>query len=232
MPRPHPVVAFVQERLAPVANPDDARSMQAYLKTEMPILGVHAPDIKLIAREAAKSIPVDTQDAYEQAVSALWRGRYREHKWLAVAYARRFKAFIVPASLPLYERMIREGAWWDLVDETAIHLVGKVLLDHPRETWPVIDSWIDHEDLWLRRTALICQNRHHERTDQTRLFRYCLRRADEREFFIRKAIGWALRAHSYHAPEAVKTFLLEHRHLLSGLSYREGAKALVRGGAL
>jgi 3-methyladenine DNA glycosylase AlkD len=80
--------------------------------------------------------------------------------------------------------------------------------------------------MWVRRTAILCQNRHKQRTDQTRLFDYCLRRADEREFFIRKAIGWALRQYAYTAPDAVRSFINAHSAELSPLSVREAAKYL------
>ena len=78
----------------------------------------------------------------------------------------------------------------------------------------------------MRRTAILCQNRHKLRTDQTRLFDYCLRRADEREFFIRKAIGWALRQYAYTEPDAVRRFIDAHGARLSPLSVREAAKNL------
>ena len=93
-----------------------------------------------------------------------------------------------------------------------------------------MDTWIDHDDMWLRRAALISQIKHKKGTDEKRLFRYCTRRAAEKEFFIRKAIGWALREYSYTAPEAVCDFIRENRDSLSGLSIREGAKQLRRAG--
>ena len=126
--------------------------------------------------------------------------------------------------------MIRSGAWWDYVDPVAIALVGKVYLDRRESVSPILDRWIDDPDMWVRRTALIAHNRHKEKTDHRRLFRYCRARFEEREFFIRKAIGWALREYSYSAPERVSRFLTTHKRRMSGLSYREGAKALVRKG--
>ena len=90
----------------------------------------------------------------------------------------------------------------------------------------VLNRWIDGEDMWLRRSAILCQNRHKERTDQEMLFDFCLRRAHEKEFFIRKAIGWALREYARTRPEEVRAFLLEHGDKLSGLSRREAAKHL------
>jgi 3-methyladenine DNA glycosylase AlkD len=200
--------------------------MQAYMKTSMPFLGVGAKDQREVARAAARRFPADGRGAYEASVLALWELPHREEKHVAVAYAREFPRFVAPESLPLFERLVREGAWWDFVDEIAVHLVGATLLKHPEEVWPVMDAWIEDEDMWIRRTALLSQNRHRGRTDEGRLFRYCLARAGEKEFFIRKAIGWALREYAYTAPDAVRRFIDEHRHALSPLSAREGGKHL------
>ena len=128
--------------------------------------------------------------------------------------------------------MIREGAWWDFVDAIAAHLVGEAVIKDPHRGFALMDQWIDDPDMWIRRSAIICQLTLKERTDQERLFDYCRSRCHESEFFIRKAIGWALRQHSYIAPQAVKGFLLANRERLSGLSYREGAKRLIKQGLL
>ena len=90
------------------------------------------------------------------------------------------------------------------VDEIAAHLVGMVLLANRKETAPMMDRWIQDDDLWIRRTALISQLRHKDQTDHIRLFRYSLAQAGEKDFFIRKAIGWALRQYAYTAPDRVR----------------------------
>jgi 3-methyladenine DNA glycosylase AlkD len=220
------LVAFVRERLGERADPERAPAMQAYMKTTMPFLGVPAPDLRAVAREAARRSPPADRGAYERSVLAVWRLPNREEKHVAVALARHWSAFVVPESLPLYERLVREGAWWDFVDEVAQHLVGEVVLRFPDDAWPVLDRWIDDPDMWVRRTAILCQNRHAGRTDEARLFDYCLRRAGEREFFIRKAIGWALRQYARTAPDAVRRFLADHHAELSPLSVREAGKHL------
>ena len=224
------LTGFVQSRLAPLACPENARAMAAYMKTEMPFYGIKTPDRRPISREAIRRFPPDDRQAYEASVLALWRLPHREEKYAAIAYARGFRAHIVPASLPLYERLVREGQWWDFVDEIAAHLVGKVLLDHRDEVQPLMDRWVTDDDMWVRRTAILSQLRHKQHTDAERLFAYCLARAHEREFFIRKAIGWALREYSKASPEAVRDFIVAYRDELSPLSVREGAKRLARAG--
>ncbi len=220
------LVAFVREELAARAVPEIAPAMAAYMKSETPFLGVSAPKLRAVAKEAAKRFPVATREAYERDVLALWRLPHREERHVAVAVARHHRAFVTAESLDLYETLIREGAWWDFVDEVSPHLVGEALAKDPDAVWPVMDRWIDDEDRWVRRAAILCQNTFKERTDEARLFRYCLGRAHEREFFIRKAIGWALRQYARTAPDAVRGFLAEHRERLSPLSVREAGKHL------
>jgi 3-methyladenine DNA glycosylase AlkD len=125
--------------------------------------------------------------------------------------------------LQTYANMIRMKSWWDTVDDIAANLVGMLLLDHP-ELVQAMDDWIQDEFLWIRRTALIFQLKYKQQTDCTRLFGYCTTVMHERDFFIRKAIGWALRQYSKTDPIAVKQFIQTHQHALSPLSVKEGSK--------
>lgn len=227
---PEALSQLARRKLEAAALPDKAPAMQAYMKSEMPFLGVPAPERKIIARALHDAYTPADARAYREAVLTLWGGRHREEKYLAIALARQWKRFVTPSSLELYEQMVREGAWWDFVDEIASHLVGGALAREPERVLCVMDAWIDDPDLWIRRTALLCQLRRKSHTDEARLFRYCVKRMHEPEFFIRKAIGWALREYAKVQPEAVARFLVLHRESLSGLSYREGAKHLKKQG--
>ena len=222
MNRTYDLVSLVRKALAECGDPKRAAEMAAYMKTGMPFYGVSAAPRREVAREAARRFPPADRCDYARAVRALWRQPHREEKYVAIAYARAFKKHVVAASLPLYEKMIREGAWWDLVDEIAAHLVGGALAKEPEAAWPIMDRWISDNDMWVRRAAILCQLPFRERADEARLFRYCAERAHERELFIRKAIGWALRQHARVAPEAVRRFVLSHN--LSPLSAREAFK--------
>lgn len=155
---------------------------------------------------------------------ALWDLPHREEKYLAQGVARHHEQFLTPESLPLFRRMIVEGAWWDLVDGVATHMIRHLVINHPAETWPTVDGWVDHEDMWLRRTSIICQVGAKDRTNARRLFRVCAARAFEKEFFIRKAIGWALRDYARTDPQSVASFVIARRDELSGLSWREATK--------
>jgi 3-methyladenine DNA glycosylase AlkD len=219
-------VAFVSAELAALANPDHAVAMAAYMKTDMPFFGVKRPDCSRIFKEAMRRYPVATRADYVRGVHEFWARPHREEKYMAVSLARAVPRYVSPPSLPLYRKLIVEGAWWDFVDDVAAHLVGTLLLEHRERIAPVMGEWIDHSDMWLRRSALLAHLRHKDQTDEATLFDHCLRRAAEREFFIRKAIGWVLRQYARTAPDSVREFVLEHRDAWSGLTFREATKHL------
>jgi 3-methyladenine DNA glycosylase AlkD len=215
---------FVSAALRAQANPDKAAGMQAYMKTDMPFYGVQKPARVGILRELVGEFPPADRGEYEELVLGLWALPHREEKYLAVGVASHFEEHVTPASLSLYRRLIVEGAWWDFVDEIATRLIRRLVVAHPAQTWPVVDPWIEDEDMWLRRAVILCQIGAKERTDVDRLFRFCALRAFEQEFFIRKAIGWALREHAKTDPGAVAGFVREHRDRMSALSYREATR--------
>ena len=220
------MVRFVQSQLSRLADPVKAGPMAAYMKTTMPFYGVSSPDRVPIGRELKAQFPPADADDYRTKVLALWNLPHREEKYMAIGYAWSFKKHVVISQVDLFERMITEGAWWDFVDELASPIVGKIVLEARPEMRPVLERWVDGPDMWLRRSAILCQNRHKFDTDQEMLFDFCLRRAHEKEFFIRKAIGWALREYARTRSDEVRKFLAEHGHQLSGLSVREAAKHL------
>ena len=219
---------YVTAQLKRLADPARARTMAAYMKTAQPFFGVPTPArVAMLKQMGARFAPAD-QKSYARSVLALWKLPHREEQYCAIAFARRYEQFITPVSLPLYERMIREGAWWDFVDEIAANLVGAVYGNFRAQTRPIIERWIDDEHMWIRRTAILSHLRHKHETDAAQLFEHCTKRAHESEFFIRKAIGWALREYSKTDPRAVRTFLTKNRKSLSNLSYMEGSKHLAR----
>ena len=130
--------------------------------------------------------------------------------------------------LPRLLQLVQRHAWWDTVDGLA-GVVGDILLrarTGQADAQRPMDDWLGHPSLWVRRVAMLHQLGWKVQTDQARLFRYALALAPETDFFIRKAIGWALRDHARTQPEAVRTFLADHAHVLSGLTRREAGKHL------
>jgi 3-methyladenine DNA glycosylase AlkD len=224
------MVAHVQGRLKLLANPAKAIEMAAYMKTNMPFYGVQRPDREPIMKELKINFAPSNQAEYEAAVLALWCLKHREEKYLAINYAGLFGQYVNPESLPLYERLIREGQWWDFVDPISSDLIGRALLNFPDQVRPVVNNFSNDDDFWMRRASLLAHLGHKKQTSHKHLFAYCKKMAHEKEFFIRKGMGWALREYSKSEPERVVRFLREHKSKLSPLSLREGAKHLAKIG--
>lgn len=145
--------------LAAAGVPANVAPMQAYLKTTEPFFGVKAPARKAVLRSMA-DLPLKTNAQVHAVVAGLWALPEREARYLAIDLARKHRKAIVLDALPLYERMVREGAWWDLADPIAVHLVGALWMAEPDAVTPVMDRWIEDPHLWIRRTALLAQLRH------------------------------------------------------------------------
>ena len=220
------LVQFVRQELAKIADPEKSAPMQRYMRSEIPFLGINKPERVKVVRRIKKCFPPEDRRGWEEAVLALWKLPHREERYVALDYLALGKQFHDPESLTLMKRLIREGAWWDFVDFVASQVLSPTLLNYRAEVAPVMEQWIDDEDMWVRRAALLSQLKHKDAMDERQLFDHCLRRSGEKEFFIRKAIGWALRDYSWTRPESVRRFLEAHGEKLSPLSRREGGKRL------
>ena len=224
------LVDFVQSEFRKMADPVKAPQMQAYMKNRSPFYGINKPERVAVTRQFKKEFRPANQSEWTEAILALWNLQYREEKYAALDYAVQFPQYFEPESLKLYGQLVREGAWWDLVDFVVSQLVSPTLLCHREKVRPTIEQWIDDKSLWIRRTALLSQLKHKDQLDESQLFGHVLMRCEEKEFFIRKAIGWALRDYSWTNPEAIHSFLRQHGSKLSGLSIREASKELIRSG--
>lgn len=214
------------ELLAAAADATKAEPMAAYMKSTTPFYGVMAQQRKKIVAQLVREIPAATAKDYLAHVQCLWSGSLREDRYVAIGYARSFPHFVSISSLDLYRSMIVEGAWWDYVDEIASHLVGSVLVVEPEIVTPQIRTWVNDEDLWLRRTSILCQLRRKVSTDIELLDGACTQNLSDPDFFIRKAIGWALREYGKTDPQWVLDYVDVHRKEMSGLSIREATKHL------
>ena len=220
------LVRLVQVGLAELAVPEDAPVMQAYLKTDMPMYGVKKGASKELERAMKRQFWPRDRATWEAGVLALWTLPHREEKALALRLAAQHKRFLTLDALPLCERLVREGQWWDLVDEVADKLVGRIVIADPEPALDALERWVTDEDVWVRRVPLICQLKRKQDTDAERLFRWCEALAGDDSFWIRKAIGWALREYGKTDGDAVVAFVEAHAGELSGLSRREGLRRL------
>lgn len=217
----------VRRLLSEAGDPERARGQQAYMKSEMPFHGVTSPEQRKIYRALFSTHVLDTIEAWQEAVMLLWReARFREERYAAIELsgAKIYKDFQVIDVLPMYEEMIVTGAWWDWVDVVAIHRVGPLLQGFKRPMKATIRAWSKSSNLWKRRTAIICQIAAKRQIDLDLLYEVIASNWADKEFFIRKAIGWALRSHAWVDPEEIATYAALHKGDLSGLSYREAVK--------
>jgi len=231
----HPLIEHVREALYDRANPEKAPQMQAYMKSKMPYLGVTSPERKALLKEAVPAYPLESAEVFREVVMAFWReATYREERYVAMDIAdhRRYRTYQTLDMLPLYEEMIVVGAWWDYVDMIASHLIGGLLKRYPDVMTPEMRAWAHDTDLWKRRTAIICQLSFKEKTDLDLLYACMEPALDEKEFFLRKAIGWALRQYARVDPQEVIRYVHEHAGRLSGLSKREAFKHLLKKGVV
>lgn len=216
-----PLVLAIREALRAAADPERAPKMQAYMKSAMPFRGVPMPEVRRLTKAAVKSHPLGDPEA---VVRPLWDGAaFREERYAAnLLLATRTTAGRLEL-LPLYEHLATTGAWWDLVDEIA-HRVADLHDAYPVQTAAVVRRWSMSQDLWLRRLAIIGQLGRRGRVDTALLTEVIEPNMADTEFFIRKAIGWALREFARVDPDWVRSFVAAREDELSALTKREALK--------
>ena len=227
---PHSLLAdTVLERLTllypTAADPVRAPSAAAYMKDVAPFLGIPAPRRRALSRTVLEATARPDETDCAAIALRCWALPEREYHYFAAVYLRRHVARCSSAFVPVLRQLVTSVSWWDTVDILAVHAAGPLVAADP-ELRPVMDEWIEDDDLWIVRTALLHQLRFREATDTQRLFAHCLLRANHPDFFIRKAIGWALREYARTDPQAVRDFVDGARNRLAPLSVREATKHL------
>lgn len=210
--------------MAAAANAERAAAQQQYMKSTMPYYGIDMPEVRAITRRVFDS----TLACHElrETVLALWRGaRRREERYAAqiLLGKRQHLDCLTPHDMPALEEMVVTGAWWDLVDELAV-VIGDVLRRHHKQMRPVMRRWSTDANVWKRRVSIICQLKFTDDTDLDLLYANIEPNLAARDFFIRKAIGWALRQYAWTDPHEVARYVRANESRLSGLSRREALK--------
>lgn len=229
-PANHDLVQAVRAALEAGADPDRAAGQQRYMKSAMPYYGLTSPELKAALGPLLRDpgFAMGSRDEWAATVEALWDGATHREQWyaaIALARHRPYRAWVDSDAMPLWERLIRDGAWWDVVDDIATHLVRDTLLAAPSVEGLRMRDWSGSDSLWVRRASIICQVGARGRLDQELLSDTIEPNIDDPDFFIRKAIGWALRDHSKHDADWVRRFVAEHPDL-SGLSRREALRVV------
>ncbi len=210
--------------LAEQADPERAVEMAAYMKDRFGFYGIAAGPRRDAVRDATRELgPPPDGDELVELARQCWAADQREHQYTAADMLRRWVRLLEVPHLDDVDEFIVTKSWWDTVDVLAARVVGPLVQAHPELT-DVMDRWIDDPNLWRRRTAILHQLGYKDRTDAERLFAYCEGLAEEREFFIAKAIGWALREYAKTDPDAVWSFVDRHQQQLAPLSVREAMK--------
>ena len=221
------LLAQIEAVLRPLADAQQAVPMRAYMLKQFAFLGIRATP----RRQALRGLPKLGGWAAPELLALadrLWDLPEREFQYVAVDLLAKYHRQLGPESLAHLLQLVQRKPWWDTVDALA-GVVGDILL-RARPAQPeaqrAMDACLSHPSLWVRRLAMLHQLGSKAQTDEVRLLHYALTLAPEPEFFIRKAIGWALRDHARTRPEAVRGFLAQHAQSLSGLTHREAGKHL------
>lgn len=218
------VLAAIRSGLRVAADPLRGAAVQAYMKSSTPSLGIRVPDVRKTAKAAAAGHPFASAEELRSTALALWReAHYREERYAAIDLTGLRLVARDLQMLPVYEEIIRTGASWDYVDGVA-HRICALLQAHREELTPVLLRWSADEDLWIRRASITAQLGAKSRTDTALLESVIEANMADREFFIRKAIGWALREYAKTEPGWVLEFVARNGPSLSPLSRREALK--------
>ncbi|MEM8768109.1 MAG: DNA alkylation repair protein [Pseudomonadota bacterium] len=229
----HRLRSAIKQSFADAADPERAAGQQAYMKSEMPYYGIPAADMRRLAKAVFDAHPLPDRESWTQAVLTLWRdAEFREERYAALTLIdhKPYRRYYDVNLLALLDELIVSGAWWDFIDPIASNYVGALLREHRAAIEPQLLVWAEDDNHWRRRSAILAQLKFKADTDWPLQQRFMAPSLEEREFFLRKAIGWALREYSKTDPEAVLAYVRGHAKLLSGLSKREGLKVLLKTG--
>lgn len=218
----HSYLAPLAEPFRRAADPANAEPMQRYMKGIAPFFGVKTPQRRALLKAHIATYGLPPVAELSGICRSAFAQQERELHYCAVDLLSRMAKKLGPEHLPLIEELITTKSWWDTVDLLASNVVGVVLKRHPAEIVAWNERWMESPDMWLNRTAILFQLKWKADTDTDLLFANIRRHAAHKDFFIRKAIGWALRAFAYTDPDRVRDFVA--RQPLAPLSQREALR--------
>jgi len=222
----------VAEALRPLGTPERAAQEKRYLKSDLEFLGVTVPDMRRVVRAAAREYPGLGRGEAVAWARALWREPVHERRMAAVEVLEISVPLLTAGDLGAVEELIRQARTWALVDGLAATVAGGIAL-HDTSSWSRIDGWASDPDFWVRRSALLAllPGIRSGRTDMARFTRYAEPALADKEFFIRKAIGWVLREIAKRDPQAATEWTERNVSAMSGVTFREAVRRLPAGEA-
>jgi 3-methyladenine DNA glycosylase AlkD len=229
---PEAAARAVADSLRAHGTQERAAGEKRYLKSDLEFFGVTVPDMRRTVQAAVRSHPGLDREAVLAWAAALWREPVHERRMAAVELLTLAVRRLTADDLGAVEKLLRESGTWALVDGLACNVAGAIALRDP-SSWPLIDAWAADREFWLRRSALLAllPGIRAGRPDLARFTRYAELMLAEREFFIRKALGWVLREISRRDPEWVAGWTAWHARDMSGVTFREALRRLPAGDA-
>lgn len=221
----HPVATSLLRIFEENADSKRALEMSAYMKHIDEFYGIPAPVRKQFAKDVLNSDGNNALSDWQEIILDLMKHGKREGMYCAIEYAEKAHKHWKEDAIDYLMMLILHRSWWDSVDALA-SLIGIYFKKFPQKRDAFINEWMVSDNMWLRRICLLFQKRYKQDTDEQLLFSLCLKFAGEKEFFIRKGMGWALREYSYVNPESVREFV--EKSPLSALTKKEAMKAINR----
>lgn len=207
-----------------IADPEIAKNQKRYMRNKFDFFGIQATPRRKATRKFMRKENRPSFEELETVVKKLWQKEEREYQYFALELVERYKKDFTEDIIKLFEYMITHKSWWDTVDQMAKNLVGPYFKKFPEKKDKYIEKWIQSDNIWLQRSCILFQLAYKEDTEVELLFDIIIRLKDIDEFFIQKAIGWALRQYARIEPEIIKDFVKNNE--LSSLSEREALKHL------
>jgi len=227
MKRAAQFVGLSVEALTPLADEQKAAGMAAYMRGQFLYLGIATPVHRALINPLIRAFEPESAASLREAVDALWKKPEREFQYVGLGLIGRHQANLGAADIPWLLGLVQRKSWWDTVDSLA-KPVGAVVRRTGAKGRRHMDRAVRHKNFWVRRIAMIHQLGCRAETDTALLFDYARLLAPEKEFFVRKAIGWALRDYAWHDWRAIEAFLEAEGEQFSGLTRREAAKNIPR----
>ena len=222
----HPIILSVSKQYRQNANAEKAPGAKAYMLNQFEFFGIPAPQRSAIDKATLKQYAIESIKEVELVAKELWKMPEREYQYFAITLFAYYKKLWKPSSIKVMEYCITHKSWWDSVDGIASEWTGPFFKLFPEQKEKITEGWNQSSNMWLQRSSIMFQKAYKNETDTALLARYILNCKDSKEFFILKAIGWALREYSKTNPQWVTKFVKQNK--LAPLSAREAMKRIMK----
>jgi 3-methyladenine DNA glycosylase AlkD len=224
---PHAIIDGLVVELTGGATPERAAAEKRYLKSDLDFIGASMPAIRKVSKALQREHPELARPEVLRLIRQLWKRPIHELRAVAVELLQLYGSLLEPGDIGLIEQMLRQSKTWALVDTLSASVAGPLVERFP-ELGDRLDAWATDDDFWIRRSAMLALLKplRAGSGDFARFTRYADEMLEEKEFFIRKAIGWVLRDTSRKRPALVADWVGPRTHRMSGVTIREAIKRL------